>query len=74
MLTIAGLHAGGADHQQDVFAVERGAERRFGASVPLGSMVPGYDRNRQAALAILGWLEAHADVDPSLAAAIRQLA
>ena len=73
VVTIAGLHAGGAD-QQDVFAVERGAERRFGASLPLGSMVPGYNRNRQAALAILEWLEVHADVDPSLAAAIRELA
>jgi hypothetical protein len=37
-------------------------------------MVPGYDRNRDAALAILAWLEAHADVDPVLAGAIRELA
>ncbi len=72
VLTIAGLHAGGAG-QQDVFAVERGAERRFGAGVPLAAMVPGYDRNREAALAILAWLEAHARVDPALAAAIREL-
>ena len=73
VLTIAGLHAGGTG-QQDVFAVERGAERRFGAGVPLAAMVPGYERNRDAALAILGWLEAHAGVDPALAAAIRELA
>jgi hypothetical protein len=72
VLTIAGLQAGGAD-RQDVFAVERGAERRFGAGVPLAAMVPGYDRNREAALAILVWLEAHADVDPALGAAIREL-
>ena len=72
-LTIAGLHAGGAD-RQDVFAVEREAERRFGAGVPLAAMVPGYDRNREAALAILTWLEAHAGVDPALAAAVRELA
>jgi hypothetical protein len=30
-------------------------------------------RNREAALAILAWLEAHADVDAALAAAIRDL-
>ena len=73
VLTIAGLHTGGAG-RQDVFAVERGAERRFGGDVPLAAMVPGYDRNREAALAILAWLEANASVDPVLAAAIRKLA
>src|SRR5207244_4460658 len=67
VLTIAGLHAGG-NGQQDVFAVERGAERRFGGDVPLAAMVPGYDRNREAALAILAWLQEHASVDPALAA------
>ena len=72
VLTIAGLQAGGED-QQDVFAVERGAERRFGDAVPLAAMVPGYARNREAARAILDWLEAHADVYPALAAAIRAL-
>jgi hypothetical protein len=54
--------------------VERGAERRFGAGVPLAAMVRGYKRNREAALAILAWLEAHAGVDSALAAAIRELA
>ena len=73
VLTIADLEAGDAG-RQDVFAVERGAERRFGAGVPLAAMVPGYGRNREAALAILAWLEAHADVDATLAAAIRELA
>jgi hypothetical protein len=73
VLAIAGLRAG-AVGQQDVFAVERGAEQRFGSSIPLAAMVAGYDRNRDAALAILAWLEAHAEVDPSLAAAIRELA
>jgi hypothetical protein len=72
VLTIADLHPGGAG-RQDVFAVERGAERRFGAGVPLAAMVPGYGGNREAALAILAWLEAHAGVDPALAAAIRDL-
>lgn len=73
LLTMAGLLAGGAG-QQDAFAVERGAERRFGADVPLAAMMPGYARNQEAALAILAWIEAHADVDESLAAAIRKLA
>jgi hypothetical protein len=73
VLTIAGLRPGAAG-RQDVFAVERGAERRFGASVPLAAMVPGYDENREAALTILAWLEAHVHVDPVLAAAIRELA
>lgn len=73
VLTIAGLNAGGTS-QPDVFAVERGAERRFGAIVPLAAMVTGYDGNREAALAILEWLEAHTRVAPALAAAIRELA
>ncbi len=72
VLTIAEIGAGVAG-RQDVFAVERGAERRFGAAVPLAAMVPGYDRNGEAALAILTWLEAHADVHPALAAAVREL-
>ena len=73
VLTIADLLAGRTG-RQDVFAVERGAEGRFGATVPLAAMVPGYDRNREAAVAILAWLETHADVDPVLGAAIRELA
>ncbi len=73
VLTIAGLHGDGGC-QQDVFAIERGAERRFGSSVPLAEMVPGYERNREAALAILAWIETHADAHPALALAIRELA
>jgi hypothetical protein len=33
-------------------------------------MIPGYERNREVALAILEWLEARTDVDATLAAAI----
>ncbi len=73
VLTIAGSNGRGAG-RQDVFAVERRAERRFGARVPLAAMVPGYDANGEAALAILAWLEAHTGVDPVLATAIRKLA
>lgn len=61
--------------RQDVFVVERGVERRWGPDVlPLAQMVPGYDRNREAALTILDWLESRAEVDPTLAAEIRRLA
>jgi hypothetical protein len=61
--------------RQDLFALERGAERRFGPDVlPLGKIVLGYDRNREAALVILEWLEARVDVNRTLAAEIRRLA
>jgi hypothetical protein len=59
---------------QDVFAVERGVERRFGPDVlPLADFVLGYERNREAALAILEWLEAHVEVNPVIADAVREL-
>ena len=61
--------------RQDSFVLERGVERRFGPDVlPLAGIVLGYDRNREAALAILDWLEVRADVEPTLAAEIRRLA
>jgi hypothetical protein len=74
LLTFLYLTAG-SRARQDLFVVERGAERSFGPDVlPLARFVPGYDRNREAALAMLEWLEARADVDRALAAAIRLLA
>jgi hypothetical protein len=64
-----------APARQDAFVVERGAERRFGADLlPLSSFAPGYDRNGEAALAMLEWLEARVAVNAALAASIRQLA
>jgi hypothetical protein len=61
--------------RQDPFSAERAVERRFGASVlPLGALVPGYDHNREAALAMLGVLEGLAPVDARMAQAIRELA
>jgi hypothetical protein len=52
-----------------------GAERRFGRDVlPLEQLAPGYAHNREAALAMLEWLEARTEVSAVLAAAIRQLA
>lgn len=77
LLTFLDLRGEAGAPRQDPFAVERGAERRFTpAQLPLAEMTAGYRRNPEAALAILDWLEARADVDvnPSLAAAIRALA
>jgi hypothetical protein len=74
VLELLELTEAGADRRQDAFAIERGVEARFGQElVPLDSMVPGYQRNREAALAILEWLETRAQVDPALTAAIRRL-
>jgi hypothetical protein len=60
---------------QDRFAVERGVEERLAPDdLPLARFVPGYERNREAALAILEWLEGHAEVDKAMADAVRVLA
>lgn len=73
-ITLLGLLHADAGKPQDAFALERGVERRFGADVlPLAEIVLGYARNREAAAAMLVWLEAHADVDPVMAAAVREL-
>ncbi len=59
---------------QDAFVVDRGVERRFGPDVlPLADLVPGYEDNALAAETLLGLLEAHVEVDPSMAAAVRDL-
>jgi hypothetical protein len=74
LITFLDLTTPGRAQRQDAFVVERGAEKRFGPdALPLSSMVLGYTRNREAAVAILAWFEAHADVDDVLAAAIRDL-
>jgi hypothetical protein len=72
LLTYLDLTGEATAPRQDPFAVERGAERRV--SVALGTFIQGYDRNRESALAILDWLEPRAEVDATLAAAIRSLA
>jgi hypothetical protein len=75
VLTLLYLTEPGAGPRQDAFVVERGAENRFTPDIlPLSSFVSGYDHNKEAALAILEWLEARADVNQALAAEIRRLA
>jgi hypothetical protein len=75
LLRLLELTEPGLGLRQDAFVIERGAETRYGPDVlPLAAMIPGYERNGEAALAILAWLEARADVDASVAAAIRRLA
>lgn len=75
LISFLDLTTPGVAPRQDVFAIERGAELRFTPDVlPLAALVPGYGRNREAALAMLAWLEQRAEVDQGLAAAIRALA
>ena len=62
--------------RQDLFAPERGVERRHaGLDLPLAAMVPGYGHSAAAARAVLGWLDAHCPehVDPALRAAVEEL-
>ena len=55
--------------------MERAVERRLDASaLPLYALTPGYDQNREAALAILGVLEGLVPVDARMVQAIRDLA
>ena len=75
LLTFVELSAATIRPRQDLYAIERGAEKRFGPElVPLSSFVPGYEHNAEAAVAILGWFQVHATVDGRLAAEIRDLA
>jgi hypothetical protein len=73
-VTILGLLGLGDGPQQDLFVIDRSAERRFPAELlPLADLVPGYERNADAAETLLGLLEAHVDLDPSIVAAVRDL-
>ena len=76
VVTLAGLLGTEEAGARDPFAIERRAEARFGPDVlPLARMAPGYEHNREAALAILEWLEKwRVALDPALAAAVRELA
>lgn len=73
-VTVLGHLGLGEGAQQDVFVVDRGVERRFGADVlPLADLVPGYERNAHAAETLLGLLEAHVELDPTMVVAVRDL-
>lgn len=73
-VTVLGHLGLGAGEAQDVFVVDRGVERRFGADVlPLADLVPGYERNAHAAATLLGLLEAHVELDPTIVTAVRDL-
>jgi hypothetical protein len=75
LIMLLGLLDADVRPQQDPFAPERGVERRFATgALPLREIVVGYERNREAALAALAFLEAHVDVDETLAAEVRRLA
>lgn len=59
----------------DGFTPERRFEQRFPlTAAALPSMVEGYDRSPQSALAILAFLEAHFPVNAAMAARVRELA
>lgn len=59
---------------RDPFTPERRFETRYPALVPyLSTFLQGYDRTPESAAAILGFLEAHFDVNPGIREAIHQL-
>lgn len=59
---------------RDLFALERRYEQRFPATAQsLPAFIQGYDRSRESALAILDFMEAHCEVNPAMARAIRDL-
>lgn len=73
-VTVLGHLGLGDGEAQDVFVVDRGVERRFGADVlPLEHLVPGYEGNALAAQTLLDLLEAHVELDASIVAAVRDL-
>ena len=73
-VTVLGLLGLGRGPQQDVFVVDRGAEARFGPDVlPLADLLPGYERNAEAAATLLRLLEARVDLPPVMVAAVRDL-
>ncbi|WP_374971218.1 hypothetical protein [Terrabacter sp. BE26] len=73
-LTVLGHLRLGRGAQQDVFVVDRGAERRFDPDLlPLADLVPGYEGNAHAAATLLRLLEAHVDLDPTVVAAVHDL-
>lgn len=64
----------GQDVSRDIFANERRFEARHpGMARQLPSWTQGYERNREAALAILSFLERHFEINKAMADAVREL-
>lgn len=73
-ITVLGHLGLGNGPQQDVFVLDRGAERRFSPDVlPLADLVPGYDHNPEAAATLLDLLESHVELDPTIVGAVRAM-
>jgi len=73
-ITILGRLGLGSRAQQDAFVIDRSVERRFPPELlPLADLVPGYERNAHAAATLLGLLEEHVALDPSIVAEVRGL-
>jgi hypothetical protein len=78
VLSLAQLHVDGsapaAGSSADPFEPTRRAEQRHDpAELPLAEMVPGYDRNRDAAAVVLSWLTTRFAPDPVMIEAIEAL-
>lgn len=60
--------------QKDNFSNDRRFEQRFpGVASQISACLQGYERNRESALAILAFLQAHFTINEKMAAFIRQL-
>ncbi len=74
ILELARLVESERDAQKDAYANERRFEQRFPQiAAELPRFVQGYERSSASAQAILGFLEDHFEVNPTMAEAIRQL-
>lgn len=64
----------GQDVSRDIFASERRFEARHpSVACELPVWMQGYERNREAALAILSFLERHFEINKAMADAVREL-
>jgi hypothetical protein len=71
LISLLRLTSPGEGHRRDPYETSRRVEQAYPASVlPLAAMVPGYERNREAAVVILAWLEERFAVHPVIRDAI----
>ncbi len=74
IVALAGLVEPEQPAYRDPFTGERRFEQRFpGVAGSLMDFIQGYESSRECALAILGFLSRHFEVNPAMAAAIREL-